>query len=162
MGPGAENDVAAPQADQLAAAQPCPHSNEQQRPIPPPNPRLQVWGGNQSRDFLLIEELHGAALVAFGWDRENALAMQGVGRLLKSDEAEEGVERGQSDVTGTGRALAMVFDVIEEVAQQGRVEILDTQMVRCSAKALSGKPKEKSKGIPVTGDSVRASTELSE
>lgn len=161
VGAGSEYDIAASQANQLAAAQASLHGNQQQRAIPPPDPCGWVRGSDESCHLLLAEELHGAALVALGRDREDALAEQSVGGFLERDVSEERVKRGESDVAGACRTTALMLDVVQELTQQPRVKILNAQTVRWTADALSGEAEQKSKGIPVTRHSVRARAELS-
>jgi hypothetical protein len=92
VGTNSEGDINAPQTGQLATAKACPNGEEQQCPVPPPEPCCRIGCGDKRSDLVFDEELHGAALVAFGWYGKNALAVKRVLRFLEGHVAEERVQ----------------------------------------------------------------------
>jgi hypothetical protein len=54
----------------------------------------------------------------------------------------------------------LFFEVDEEFDEESRVEIIEFQFRRRPSQAITGKMKQQSKSVPVTGNGVRAGTEL--
>ena len=99
-------------------------------------------------------------LVALAGDGEDAAALVGVGRLLERDVVEEGMDRRQACVPAPGAVTAFLLEVIEEVADEGCVQILEGQLRRGLPQSLCGEPQEQAKGVAVSGDGVRAGPAL--
>jgi hypothetical protein len=74
---------------------------------------------------------------------------------------EQGVNRGQPPVAGTGLVAAFAFEMVEERPDQLRVQIADVQARRPFAGARCGEGEQQPIGVPVAGDRVRAGVALS-
>jgi len=123
VGAGAERDVLAAERGQLGDTQPRLHGNEEECPVAPSDPGGGVWRVEEGRDLLLAEEFHDPALPALARDREDPLAEQRVGRIREGDVAEEGVERCEAGIAAARGIAALALEVLEELAEEGGVEI---------------------------------------
>jgi hypothetical protein len=110
----------------------------QQRAVAAPAPRRPIGGGEQGVDLGAFEKLDGPAFVAFAGHGQNALAMQGVGGFAQGDVAEERVDGGQAGIAGARAIVAALFEVFEEGADHGGVQVLDPQRRRRCPQALRG------------------------
>ena len=63
------------------------------------------------------------AFVAFGPDLQDPLDRRGVFGVAQHAVAVEGADRGQARVAGPGAAAAVGFEVVQERADQRRVEL---------------------------------------
>ncbi len=75
--------------------------------------------------------------------------------VAQPGEAEQRVDRSQARVAGPGAVAAVVLEVIEELCDQRRVEILDLQLARRLAGVLPGEAEQQPEGVAVCGDRVR-------
>jgi hypothetical protein len=162
VGTGSEGDIRMLQTDQLATAESRFHRDQQQCPVPSSYPRRRIGSSDENRGLFLGKELYGPTLVAFGRDGKNALAVERIRGLFERHVAEERVERGEARIASARGTAALLFDVVEELAQQRSVEILDPQTAGCVSEPFGGEAKQEPKGIAVTSNGVRAGAELSE
>ena len=150
----------APQADEFGHPQPRLDRHQQQGPVPAADPGRPVRRRQQRVDLLRREVFDQPPLVALAGDGQDAAALVGVGRLLERDVLEEGMDRRQACVAAPGAVAAFLLEVIEEVADEGRVQILEGQLRRGLPQSLFGEPQEQAEGVPVSGDGVRAGPAL--
>ncbi len=78
MRTGAEAQIAAGQADQLAGTQPGLGAQQDQGVVAAADPRGLVGGVKQGVELVVGEERDERVIVAFGWDRQDALDRGGV------------------------------------------------------------------------------------
>ena len=119
MGAVAEGDVLALEADEFGDAQAGLDGDEEERAVASAEPGGWVGAGEQGFGFVLGEVLDVVVVVAFAGDREDALAVEEVPGVAEGDVAVEGVDRCQAGVAAAGAVAALVFEVVEEVAEEG-------------------------------------------
>ena len=74
---------------------------------------------------------------------------------MQGDVAEEGMDGSEAHVATAGAVAAFTLKMIEERAQQRRVEFRHGENRGCPLQALLGEPKEQAKGVAVACDRVR-------
>src|SRR5712691_2895124 len=153
---GTEHDVGAAQADQLRHAQARLDRDEQQCSIALSDPGAGVGGVEEGRDLLVGEELHAPALEALGGDRQRALTAERMSGLVEGDIAEEGVERREASVTAAGAIAPFPFEMLEEGAEEGSIEIGEDETGGGAAQARGGEAEEQAEGVAVGGHGVGA------
>ena len=85
---------------------------------------------------------------------------RGVLRVAQRGVAEQRVDRGQARVAGAGAVAAVALEVVEERADQRRVEIRDVEPVRLLAGCVLGEAQQQPERVAVGGDRVRAGVAL--
>ena len=120
------------------------------------DPAGAVRRGEQGVDFFWGEVGDDRAVEPLGRDSEHAADQRGVLGVLQRGEAEHRVDRCQSGVAGAGAVAALLFEVVEERADQRRVEILELELARLLAGALLSEAEQQPEGVAVCGDRVRA------
>ena len=121
--------ILAPQRGDLAVPQAGLNRQQQERAIPPADPRPSVRSGHQCGRFFLGEELHRSSLEALGRNCENALALQAERRFSESDVPEEGMERRETMVSRARPVASIKLQVFEESLQERGIEFIETQSV---------------------------------
>ena len=99
---------------------------------------------------------------AFGWDRHHALDEVGVFGMAQRREGEQRVHRGESGIAGPCAVAAFAFEVIEEPADPGRVEVVEVQRVNGLPGGVVNVAEQQPEGVPVGGDGVPARPPLSD
>jgi len=156
----AELDVLPAKGCDLAIPEARLNGDEQQRFIPPPDPCARIRSCDKGGGLFLSQKLHGAALVALRRDRKDALALQGEGWFADRYILEEAMDCSQT-VVSRPRAVATVeFEVLEELPQEGNVEIFYEQFERRPSEVLTAELEQKPKGISVSRYGILARTEL--
>ena len=162
MGARSEDHILTAQADQLRHPQAGLDGHEEQGAVSPARPAARVGSGQQRLDLFAAQKVDGPACVAFARDGEDALAEQGLGRLPKSHVPEEGVNRGEAGVAGAGAVAPGALQMLQEVSDQGGVELLDREVGGGLAQSFAGEPEEQAEGIPVPGNGMGAGLPLAE
>ena len=124
MSAGTEFHILASKRCELAVTQARLDGDKQERPVPPSDPCPEVRSCHEGGGFFLREKLHRTALVTFGRDRKDALAVQGECRLTEGHVPEERVERREPLVARARPVTAIPFEVVEEGFQEGGVKVL--------------------------------------
>jgi hypothetical protein len=119
-----ETHIAALKGAELGVAQACLDGHEQQGAVATPDPRARVGRSEDRGGLRLGEELDRGTFVALVRDRQDLLALKGAGRLGVRDEAEECSYRRETGVAGLRRAGPFMLEVLEEGADEHRVEVL--------------------------------------
>ena len=86
--------------------------------------------------------------------------LRGVGGLLEGDVVEEGVDCRQPGVPAPGAVVPFLLEVIEEVADEGSVQLFERQPRRHFPQLPGCKMQQKAKGVAVSGDGVAAGSAL--
>ncbi len=81
---------------------------------------------------------------------------RGVLGVAQRGEAEQRVDRGQPGVAGAGAVAALVFEVVQERADQRRVEVGDVELARAACRCAGRRSRAAAAGVAVGGDGVRA------
>ncbi len=124
---GRQEGVADAQADQLGETQAGLERELQERVVAAAEPASAVGGGQQRFDLFRAELGEAVLPVAFGRDREHARDRGGLLGVHESRVAVEGVDRGQAGVAA-GAVAALAFEVLEEGADQRRVEVGELEL----------------------------------
>jgi hypothetical protein len=99
--------------------------------------------------------------VAFGRHREDSLTKQRMGRFLESHVLKEGMNRRQTDIAGASAILSAVLEMIEEITNEGRVQVLDREIRGCFTEPFFCKMEEQTKGIAIPRDCIGTCSLLS-
>ena len=102
--------------------------SEQQRVVAAAEPGGAVGRGEERLDLAEVEVGDGVALVALGRDRHHPRDRVGVLGMLERGEPVEGVDRPEPGVAGPGAVARGLLEVVEEGADQRRVEIVEVQL----------------------------------
>jgi hypothetical protein len=124
---GAEVDVAAAKARQLR----CPHAGlgeqDDDRVVAATGPRRAVRRIDQRVELGLGEIGDQRAFVAFGPDLQDPLDRRGMLGVTQHAVAVEGADSGQPGVASPRAAAAVGLEVIEERADQRRIELVELE-----------------------------------
>jgi hypothetical protein len=88
------------------------------------------------------------------------LADEGVCGFRQGHIAEEGVDRGEASVAGPSTVAAVGLEVLEELADEGRVEIFDEQIRGGLVESLGREVQQHAERVAVPSDGVRARVPL--
>lgn len=88
--------------------------------------------------------------------------MRGMCRFIEGRVPEECVQRRKTVVARPGAVAPVEFEVLEEIAQEGGIEILQTEVGRRPSKVLCGETQQQAEGVPIAGHRMRTRAELSE
>jgi hypothetical protein len=133
----AELHVPAAERRDLAVPEARLNRDEQQRLIPPSDPCARIRSSDKGGGLFLSQKLHRTALVAFRRDRKHALALQGEGWLTDRYVLKEGMDGRQSIVSRPRAVTTIEFEVLEELRQEGDIEVFDQQFGRRPPEALA-------------------------
>jgi hypothetical protein len=125
---GPKHNILASQSSQLGDAQARLDSDKKKCSITAPNPGRKVRNRKQSIDLFAVKKLNRPALMPFVGYCQNSLAMQRVSRFLQSHVLEKRVERCQPSIPSASGVLTNGFQVFEENAKKGCVEIFDPKL----------------------------------
>jgi hypothetical protein len=126
VGACAEHYVLAPKRRNLAVAEAGLDRHEQKRSVPSSDPRRRIGCCNDGSALFFGQEFHRAALMALRRNRQYALALQRQCWFTDGNVLEERVHGGEAIVSGPRAVAAHSFEVVEERAQEGRIEVFDT------------------------------------
>jgi hypothetical protein len=136
MRAGAEHDVVSFQADQFRDGQAGLQRDQEERAIPTANPGLDVGDRQQGLDLRGREKLDHFALVAAAGHCEESLTEQGMRRFAERHILGKRVDRRDPRISGAAAPAAGAFEVIEEVADERRCEVVDRQGRRRAAEPI--------------------------
>jgi len=120
---GSELDVPAAQPGELREAKTGPQRHDEQYVITTPAPRGEIGRGGEGVHLGAGEEGSGSALGLLAGDGQHLLDRLGMLGMTVGGEAEEGVDGREAGVAGGDAASSIVLEVIEETAEEHRVEI---------------------------------------
>jgi hypothetical protein len=101
--------------------------DEQQGLIPSSDPCARIRSCDKGSGLFLGQKLHRAALVAFRRDCKDALALQCEGRFADRYILEEAMDCSQTVVPRPRAVATIEFEMLEELSQEGNIEIFDEQ-----------------------------------
>jgi hypothetical protein len=112
-------------------------------------------GGQQRVDLGLGEVGDEVALDAFGRDGEHTRDAAAVFGMVQGEVAEQGVDRGEPVVAGSGAVTPLALEVVQERGDQRCVEVGDVQLAGRGADAFGGEGQQQPEGEFVGSDRVR-------
>jgi len=83
-----------------------------------------------------------------------------MGGLLQSDILKERMDCAQAGIARARAVAPFLFEMIEELPDEGRIEIFEPQFRGRRAEALCCVTQKKTEGVTVSGDGVAAGTAL--
>lgn len=152
----------ATKADDFGSTQTGLHGQQQKRPVTAPAPAAEVGSGEQGGDFDAGEEGDGWANITLARDGENPLCQCAVFRRMQGHIAEEGMDGGKTDIAATGAVVAVVFEMIEEGAEERGVEIRQGHFRRSLAQLPLSIGQQQAEGIAVARQGMGACLSLSD
>ena len=156
MAAAAEVNVADVQAGELGHPDAGLDHQRQKRVVAAAEPGAFVGRGEQRCDLVAIEVADGVAFIPFGGDRHHPGDRVGVLGVLERRVPVEGMDRPQAGVAGSRAVAPVFFEMLEERADQRRVEIVDVQLERLLAGPLVREAQQQPERVPVGGDRLRA------
>jgi hypothetical protein len=117
----AKDDIVAPQADEFGYPQPRLDRYQQQGSVLAADPGHPVRCRQQRVDLLRREVFDQPPFVPLAGDGQDAAALLGIGRFLKRDVVEEGMDGCQPRVPAPGAVPAPRLEVIEKIADEAGV-----------------------------------------
>jgi hypothetical protein len=157
---GTEVHIAASKGAQLGVAQTRLHCHLQEGPVTTPEPRSRVWRGEKSLGLRLREELERRTLVPLVRDRQNLLALKRADRLCVGDESEERAHGGKAGVASLRCAGTLVLEVLEERADECRVELFHAELRRRSRQARRREDEQQPERVAVGRDGMGTRAKL--
>lgn len=154
VGPGAQGDVPAAQADELRGPKPGLDGHSQHRPVSPTETGREVRRCEQRVDLEPGEVGDVDMVRALGGDGQDPLDECRVFRMAERGEAEQGVDRCQPSVAGRRDHAPSDLQVIEERSHERGVEVLDRQLGGGRSGGVLHVEQQEPEGVPVGGDGV--------
>jgi hypothetical protein len=153
-------DVGAAEADELRDAQPGLDGEQEEGMVASARRGRPVRGREDGLDLLGAEERDEAALEALGGDGQHPLDERGMLGMAQRGVAEERADGSQARVAGAHGVAAVALEVVEEGADERRVEVREVEPRGRRARPLGGEPQEEPPGVAVGGDGLRAGLPL--
>ena len=154
--PGVKVDVVAFQTGELGDPQAGLDVEQEQNPVAAAVPGLAAGGRDQCVDLLGGEVADGGPFASPRWDRQDLADGGGVLRRLRGRVFEQRMDRGQAGVSGGASVPPLFFQVIQERAHQGGVQVGEAEPAGCLAGLVAGEGQQEAAGVAVGGDGVRA------
>jgi hypothetical protein len=152
--------VLAPKRREFTVAEAGLNGQEQQRSIAPPDPCVESGRCDQSGAFFFRQECDRSAFMPLRRDRQDPLAVQRKRRFTDGYVVEEGVQGRQTVVSCPRAVAANLFQIIEELPQEGCVEIFNPQLRRRTAEAFRCELEQQAESVTVSRYGMQAYAEL--
>jgi len=133
---GVEGEGFAPQADQLRKSQTRLQGQKQQRVVAPAEPGAAVRGSHECLDLRTGQKAHLAPKMVLAWNGEDALKVSATRGLIQAGEMAKRTDGGETQITGTGAVVALLFEVVEESADKTDIEIRQIEAARWFAECF--------------------------
>jgi len=137
------------------------HGEQQQGPVAAPYPSGKVGCPQKGVDLFPIQKFDWPPFVAFGRHREDSLTKQRMGRFFESHVLKEGMNRREADIAGSSAILSVVLEMIEEVTNEGHVQVLDREIRGRFTEPFFCKMEEQTEGIAIPRDCIGTCSLLS-
>ena len=128
VGPGPEVDVLPVQAGELGDPQPGLDGEQEQGPVASAVPAPAVGCGDEGVGLLGGQVADDRALAPSWRDGQDLADDGGVLGCLRGRVLEQRVDRGQAGVAGGAAVAPLLFQVVEEPADQGGVEVGEAEL----------------------------------
>jgi hypothetical protein len=150
-----ELQVTGPQIEDLLHAGAGVEHRRQQGVIAAASAGRAIDTGQHGGDLLVLEVGDGPRPRALEGDREDALSLVEIGRLLGGQKASEGVDRGQPDIPGGREYLALLLEVLQERHDVLHREIGDVERDDRAARGAGKEAEEQGRAVAIAADRVR-------
>ena len=111
----------------LRQPKPGLHRGEDEGVVAPSRPRVSIRCRKQRIDLRAAEKADQLARESLARDGEHSLDLRCMGRQLERRVAEEGMDRGQSQIAASNAHAAAGLELIEERGDQRCVDLLERQ-----------------------------------
>jgi hypothetical protein len=125
-------------------------------------PAVLVRGGEQGVGLGAFQERHDGPVEALGRDGEHPGDEGGVLGMAQGREPEQRVDRRQARVAAWGAVAPFAFEVVQERADGGGVEVAGLQLRRGLPGAVLGECEQEPEPVPAGGDGVLAGAFLAD
>jgi len=139
---GIQLDIVASKRGDLTVAQARLDGQQEDRAIAPSNPSTGVGSCHNGSALLLCEELYGTTIVTLRGDRKHTLTVQGQSWLAQGHVPKERVQSCETVVPRTGAIATAEFEMMQELAEEGRVKFLCPQFARRPPESVRSKTKQ--------------------
>jgi hypothetical protein len=148
VGSAAELDAAAGEAAQLGDPQAGLDGDGEQRVVAAAGPAVPVGGGEQGAGLGAVQERHDGPVEALGRDGEHPGDEGGVLGMAQGREPEQRVNGRQARVAALGAVAPVAFEVVQERADGGGVEVVELQLRRGLPGAVLGECQQEPEPVP--------------
>ncbi len=156
VGARPEMDVGAAQADQLGHAQSRLDREQQQGVIAPPGPGRAVRGAEEGLDLGLGQERDEVAGEALGWNGQHSADRLRVLGMAQGGVPEQRTDGRQAGIPGPDAVAPIALEVVEEGADERRVDLADIERRWSCPGAVGGERQEQAERVAIGGDRLRA------
>jgi hypothetical protein len=161
MSTRSQDNVLASEAYQLGDSKASLDGEEQQGPVAASDPSGKIGCPQKGVNLFPIQKFDRPPFVAFGRHREDSLTMQRMGRFLESHVLKEGMNRRQADIAGASTILSVILEMIEEITNEGHVQVLDCEIRGGFTEPFFCKTEEQAEGVAIPRDGMGACSLLS-
>jgi hypothetical protein len=162
MRTGSEMDVGAIEPDQFGGPQARLDGDAEERCVAPPGPGRPVRRGQQGVDLRLGQVCDQSPFEAFWRDGQHPLDGGGMFGMAQGGIAEQGPDRGQPGVAGAYAVLSFVLQMVEEGADQRRIEIVDVELSRRLTVSFRREDQKQPQRVAIGLNRVRADLALAD
>src|SRR5207244_12127012 len=128
--PAVQCHVTAVEPGELRNPQSSLEGEDQESVVAPPDPSGTIQATDQAVHFFLGEVGDDSPIGPLGWNGEYSLYKRGVFRMAVGGEAEQGAHSGQTCIARADADPPLSFQVREEGAEHGCVEIGEAKLQR--------------------------------
>ncbi len=160
VGPCSEIDVAAVEVDQLRHPEAGLHAQEEQGPVPPPIPGLEIRGGEERLDFVAVEVRDGALFVPFRRQGEHLVAVMQELRFAHGHILEERADGCQPSVAAASAVTALDLKEVQEAPDEPGIDVGDQQVGRLPTETAGRERQQQQEGVAIACHRVVAGSEL--
>jgi hypothetical protein len=122
-----QHDIRSAQAGHLGKPQASLNGNQQEGVIPTTGPDTEIRRPQNGFDFGPRQESNQLLLVTLRRHCQNALDQAGLGGLLIRSVPVEGPDRSQTQIAAARTVASVFFQFVQECADQGRIQIRQSQ-----------------------------------
>ena len=160
MGPCSEIDVAAVEVDQFRHSEAGLRAQEQQGPVPPPIPGLEIRSGEERLGLVAVEVGDGALFVPFRGQGEHLVTVMQELRFARGDILEERTDRRQPGVAAASAVAALGLKEVQEAPDKPGIDVGDQQVGRLPSEATGCERQQQQEGVAIACHGVVAGSEL--
>ena len=156
MGASAKNKILALKPGHLREAKAGLYRRQHECVVAPVGPGIPARCSEQRIDFWTREKADQGACEALAWNCENTLDLRGVLRRLKGHISKERMDRRQAEVPRSHADPVVLFQMVQELADQGRGDLLELKLRGTGVQVLLGELQQPTERISIGGDGVWA------
>lgn len=128
--------------------------------VPSSFPAFRIRCRQQGVDLLAGQERDGPLVEPLGRDVQDPLDEQGVFGVLEGGVGEQGADRGQADVAGSGAVAALLFQMVQGRGDHVRVQVVPVQLRRRGSGPMPDEAEQEADRVAVGGDGAGAGLSL--